>query len=299
MQLGLGKGKSDKRNPALKIWGNVTRFIERFSIIVIVVAIVILWLLQAFVTLMPFEKVVGVFFALVVMALWVVARRMREPELKLKWRFDPDQDKANAEIVNFIKSEGPQAPADHQVARLIEYSSYTVEPIIRELVLQGWKINLLLFDPLSRKLISEFQKNQRICFMIKRHKMDILAGYERAEIRFYEEQPSIRGRKLGNKLIQTGYYTYEQRPEAIEGMGVNQIWGHDNPLMTASLASDEGRMLEVMFDRVWKDFWDSGRSKTIRDVCGNCNTPGIDACLGGGADEWFKVVSSHEEEKKE
>lgn len=277
---------------ASRVWRAVTGFFERIIIVLLAGTVILLWILQTIPQqIIPFETALGASMALVVIMLWLIASRIGEPkpEPKPKITFDPGSGKANNEIVNFIKSEGAQEPASPQVAKLTEYSSYTVEPILRELVRYGWRINLLIFNPLSEEVLSKFQKDQRICFMIKRLRgAGFLGAYERAKIRCYEGQASIRGRKLANKLIQIGWYTYEQREEAKKDMGDNQIWGHDNPLMSAPVASAEGRSLEPMFDRVWQDFWDN-RSLAIKEVCGSCSKKA--ECLGDGADDWLDRVS--------
>ncbi|MGD0780290.1 MAG: hypothetical protein ABR954_05880 [Dehalococcoidales bacterium] len=265
------------------MWNKVRHFFERYrrwSMSILFIIIVALWLSRPFQEQLPFEAVIGITTSTILLFMFLVLDYLIALTKPNGLQIYPDDYHATNRLVDFVINEGTQK------AKMIEYSGATVaETLIR--VLRNSpntnEINLLICHP--EKAISPYEQNQRICYQIKRLP-DIVGKYDRLKVKCYKEFASIRGRKFDNRLIAIGWYTYDTKEERVKSLGDEQIWGAENPVMITDLRG-EGKHIGEMFDRVYESLWN--RAIPLREVCNSCK--GRDLCIGRPSDEWLTIVS--------
>lgn len=167
----------------------------------------------------------------------------------------PCQSAANKDLIDFIFLNKPKS------CDMIEYSSKNVADILIGLKKIGANIRLLIHDP--RSSISERQK-KKICGQI----IDLIQdfeNYQNINIKFYNNNASLRGRRFDDQLINIGWYTYDKRNKDFP---LPQISGHTNPLITIRSDSKGYEEFKRMFDDVFSDYWESGT--VLSEVCGDC-----------------------------
>jgi hypothetical protein len=85
----------------------------------------------------------------------------------------------------------------------------------------------------------------------------------------------LRGRKFNNNLISVGWYTYGnsriENNDAIPTIQKSkrhpkQIHGHINSMASVPLNTEYGKSISAMFDRVFKELWNSSESEHIEQV---------------------------------
>jgi hypothetical protein len=166
-------------------------------------------------------------------------------------RISGKESDINSSIVNEVR-ERRILNAD-----LLEFSGVTVEELIRVLATRGCKIRLLVKHP---DTVGPFQKRRIIA------NLEALFGRDyvnMVEARCYRYPASLRGRRLGNELINLGWYT----PLLENGtLSRYEVMGHDNALVTAPIDTPEGRNLERMFQGVFDSLWTANDTEDGRAV---------------------------------
>jgi hypothetical protein len=156
----------------------------------------------------------------------------------------PSQREASQELIALVERDKPKK------ADLIELSTATIDDLLESLKRENCQIRLLMQSPDCA--ITNYQKD-RIQQRIRDLMNVTLREYTRSEIRLYAVPCSIRGRLIGESVINIGWYTYSN-----DEIGA---YGHDNPLVTARVDTPEGRELCRMFQRAFDWLW--GHKKTI------------------------------------
>lgn len=286
---------------ALRIfWQEFRKKYQRgFTIAVAIIAIG-LWIAVPFVSQISFELATGISLACLVVILGMVLDHLvaiRELRVAM---FYPDQSTAENDTLELIEKEKVQ---------LIEYSSGTITRILQKLRAAGAEIELLICNPhytitnekersfhSSEPGNEDFQKNKRVCITIGELRRKILGDYDNVKIKCYRIPGSFRGRKFGNRWIQVGWYTYQNKKDPAL-YSSPQIWGDINPVITVPIATPEGKILQDMFNQLFKHLW--SESVPLVEVCGNCSQKA--ACFGAGtaADKWLRMVSSLEGDTKD
>jgi hypothetical protein len=147
-------------------------------------------------------------------------------------------------------------------ADLLEYSAVTVEEIVRRLKSSGCRLRILVKHP---DTVAGHQR-LRILGSLQQYFSLVLDDYrDKAEIRCYREQASLRGRRFGGSVINVGWYTPDI---AAPGLSVR---GHTNPLITADLSTPEGQHLLRMFSGLFEALWDAPTTEDGREVLGRVN----------------------------
>lgn len=155
-----------------------------------------------------------------------------------------NNSKSKEILRKYIKNNTPNE------VKMIEYSSQTIESTIEDAVEVDAQIQLLLKHPDST---TPDNQPERIIQQVK-SLHDNLSAYTDMEIRFYEQHAGLRARKFDDDLINCGWYTYQYD----DRLGMD-LKGHTNP--TVLVSKEEGneyRHLEIMFDRVFDNYWDNG-----------------------------------------
>jgi hypothetical protein len=147
----------------------------------------------------------------------------------------------SAHITEILTHRGPHVSRDQEAdtpallelvkttkiaeADLLEYSGATVDNLIIELRRQDAKIRLLIKHP------DGLGPHQRRRILQQLHGLlyTRFRDYQKAEIRCYRAQASLRGRRLAPIAINVGWYT----PDI---SGRFEILGDTNPLITAPLS---------------------------------------------------------------
>jgi len=241
--------------------------------------ILLVWLLgPALVEYLSLEVSIGVSLAVIIVMLGLVTDYMADIVKPSHVQVSSVQSEITSNLMNFIKTEKPRT------ASILMYSSSVFREIVQALIdveVQS-ELFLLLQSPKKQEVFIKYQKG-RICGGIE-VLAEMLRGYNKAKIRVYKEPASLRGIKLGNKLISIGWYTYDCRDKTL---GDKQIWGHKNAMVTAPLGTVEGRVLRKNFDEVFKNLWNN--SSSLMEICGSCSKK--KSCLGTDPDEWLDLVS--------
>lgn len=244
-----------------------------------IAVIVTIWLLGPLLwEVLPLKSAIAVSVAIVLLMLGLIQDFLASIKKPSNVQVSPAQNEITSEIIDSIKTEKPRT------ASLLMYSSSVFQEVIKALIGRDVEseLHLLLQSPKEKAVIIEYQQG-RICGGVK-ILSEVLRNYGKAKIRVYREPASLRGMKLGHKLISVGWYTYDCRDETL---GDKQIWGHNNAMLTAPLATPEGQVLARTFDEVFKNLWDKG--STLKEICGSCNEK--ERCLGTNPDEWLDLVS--------
>lgn len=148
-------------------------------------------------------------------------------------------------------------------AQLLEFSTYSVQTnLLQELVSKRYKIQLLLSHPDSTPNQYQRETIEKALRELMLMRSQCIKQQD-FQIKCYRESASFRGRKIGDTLISTSWYTYgTQRIEkanmpegAKKTRRPQDLEGHTNALINADLSSPEGVILENMFDRVFMDLW--------------------------------------------
>ena len=216
-----------------------------------------------------------------------VKRLITPPEI----HFHHDQQEADKHLRTFIESARPSK------ADLLECASATVhDNVIKPLVTGGCNIRLLILNPkVDDKVFKPCgDEKQRICGQIRRLNMEEeVAQYDNIRIRFYNEPPSLRGRKFGNRLVNVGWFTYELQQKEDLSADCLRIWGHNNPLVSIASSEKDFDVVEGMFSKVFKNLW--GRADLPRKICNACPEKQNQRCPV--SDAWLDRVSRDNEEK--
>ena len=149
-----------------------------------------------------------------------------------------DQLEASAMLMGYIETHKPTT------ADLIELSASTVDSVLESLRQNNCKIRLLVQNPESS--VTDYQKH-RVTQRMNDLASLTFKGYDRCEIKVYSTPAAIRGRLFDDKLVNIGWYTYSS--------SVIGVYGHSNPLVSATTDTTEGRQLKLMFQQAFESLW--------------------------------------------
>ncbi|MFE7439432.1 hypothetical protein ACFU7X_03035 [Streptomyces chartreusis] len=173
-------------------------------------------------------------------------------------------EKARLRNVRSIKVFNQEAELDEPLARyieentpkrasLLEYSAFSVTPLLKLLLDSGCETRLLMSHP--RAALTEFQRARiEVC---ARNLRDVVfkGRQEMLEVRFYQTPPSLRGRRIGDYAI-VGWYTYrDDQDKPLDDPGQIGLWGHDNAVIVGDSRTQEGEKLTAWFDREFERLW--------------------------------------------
>lgn len=213
--------------------------------------VVVVWLLSRFspalAAWMRTQYLAEVVILALVSEIWVSLIELKRAPTNERVQLSVDQMEASQRLVEYIERTKPRT------ADLIEVSAATVDSVLSSLIKRNCRIRLLLQNPSSA--VNEYQRGH-----IQQRIHDLTAvtlkGYTRCEVRLYSLPCSIRGRLIDKRLVDVGWYTYS-RDEA-------GVYGHTNPLITATIESHEGRELKRLFETAFEELWE--HPLTIRVV---------------------------------
>jgi len=187
-----------------------------------------------------------------------LARQLGVAGLRGIVRVSPDQGSDTPAMVAAVEALAPGT------ARFVEFSGYTVLDLITEVLRRGWDVELLVKHPES---VGHIQRNT-VLMVLQRLELlttvDIPGSKDRLHVKCYRANASLRGRKLGDKLVNLGWYT----PTFLRDQEGNplEVLGHANPLITARVDAPEGRCFGRMFDRVFQELWEDPSTVDWQEV---------------------------------
>lgn len=197
-------------------------------------------------------------FLLVVNAIFYldrVARQLRVPGVPGIVRVSPDQYSDTRPLVDQIEKLSAQK------ARLLEFSGFTALALIEELLQKGWEVDLLVKHPESVGWNQGMRIRTVLDDLERRVELMIGQAKQRLHVRCYRASASLRGRKLGEELVNLGWYTPTSGKDP--SGGPLEVVGDVNPLITARLDAPECCCFGRMFDRLFDELWDD---KTTEDA---------------------------------
>jgi hypothetical protein len=150
------------------------------------------------------------------------------------------QAQALPRIQEFIEKERPET------CDLLEYSTSSTRALLQELRKANVRMRLLICHP--EKAVSPHER-KTIELGIENIRRDF-KNYRRITVRQYRAPASLRGRNIGGKLINVGWYLY-----SITEDEVVDIRGHDIMMLTSDANTPQGHKLKEMFSRAFDALW--------------------------------------------
>jgi hypothetical protein len=151
---------------------------------------------------------------------------------------------------------------DVDMIKMIEYSSATVRQVVEKALSDGIHVKLLLKNPKTMDLDEDdwMEEYNRIRNSL-RHYCDNITSSGDLYVRFYEENATLRGRKVGDDVINVGWYTFDGRTG-----GVTSVWGPQNPTIFFYEGDHENYpSMNNFFEEVFGHLWENGT--TLRTFC--------------------------------
>lgn len=140
---------------------------------------------------------------------------------------------------------------------LLEYAGATTLPLIRAVRREGVPLQMLVKHP---DTIVGAQRHRNIGALdtIINSIFDNYHG--EFEVRCYRQPFSLRGRRLGNELLELGWLTPDVKRQ--------MAYGHANPSVIVDLSMRSDNYLLEFFDRTFKDLWNDDDTEDARAVLG-------------------------------
>lgn len=194
-----------------------------------------------------------------------------------------DQDEVDERLKRYIEFNKPSE------ADLLQVSlNWAFYPIVLPLANEKSNIRLLMLNPKKAKEIfsPSLRQNERICSSIRLRLNEEanIKNYDKIRVRFYNQFPSIRGMKLGDRMLNLGWYTYDPRKESTDPI---QIWGHNNASLIITAEDKDFASAKGLFDKGFNNLWKEADLPI--NVCGKCEEKMNGRCRV--TDDWLKLVS--------
>lgn len=136
-------------------------------------------------------------------------------------------------------------------AQFLEYAGQTTLPIIRAAVRGRRPIRILVKHP---ETIEGTVQRQRSVSTLDTLLTQVFVNYPISwEIRCYKLPYSLRGRKIGNDLLEVGWLTPDPARASCHG--------HDNPSLLMHPGASENIQFLDMFDRTFQELWEHADSE--------------------------------------
>jgi len=158
-----------------------------------------------------------------------------------------DQAQAMPHIQEFVEKE------HLETSDLLEYSTSSTRTLLRELRKSNVRIRLLICHPDNavsaheRKTIELGIENLRKDFK----------DYEKIMVKQYRTPASLRGRNLGGKWINVGWYLYSNVDGQVD------ISGHDVTMILSDINTPQGEKLKGMFNRTFDGLWQDSTTEDL------------------------------------
>jgi len=158
-----------------------------------------------------------------------------------------DQAQALPQILTFVKEERPEK------CDLLEYSTSSTRQLLQELKKANVKIRLLICHP--EKAVSDHERKAIELGIENIHKD--FKNYDRITVRQYATPASLRGRNIGDKLINVGWYLYSSTGGEVD------VRGHDTMMITSDADTPQVHKLKETFSRAFDTLWDDPTTEEL------------------------------------
>lgn len=139
--------------------------------------------------------------------------------------------------------------------QLLEYASATTLPFIRSIQREGATLQLLLKHP---ETVTGLQR-QRMITTLDTLYNSIFDGYSGSfEARCYRQPYSLRGRRLGGRMLEVGWLTPDYRRST--------AYGHANPSVLLEGLNATTKPFFDFFDRTFNDLWSAPDTEDAKVV---------------------------------
>lgn len=143
---------------------------------------------------------------------------------------------------------------------LLEYAGATTLPLIRAVRREGVPMRMLVKHP---ETVDGLQR-QRNLTTLDTICNSIFDDYRSSfEIRCYRLPYTLRGRRLGNELLELGWLTPDVKRKT--------AFGHGNPSLIADLSNKNNEHLRIFFDTTFETLWNDGGTEDGRAVLERLN----------------------------
>ncbi|HEX2903368.1 MAG TPA: hypothetical protein VHO01_07905 [Jatrophihabitans sp.] len=129
---------------------------------------------------------------------------------------------------------------------LLEYAGATTLPLIREICREQVPLRVLLKHP---DTVSGMQKQRMITTLDTLYNSIFEDYVGSVEIRCYRLPYSLRGRKLGNRVLELGWLTPDSRRQT--------AYGHANPSFLVDITRAENGYFPAFFQRSFDELWNA------------------------------------------
>lgn len=151
-----------------------------------------------------------------------------------------NQDEALPSLLNVVTQ------CRKEEIQLIEYAGATILPLIREIQRHNVPLRMLVQHP---EKIEGIQKQRMIATLDTIFTSIFEDDQKNIEIRCYRLPFTIRGRRMGNKLLEIGWLTYDIKRQT--------AYGHQNPCVIVDLSTRKNENFRLFFERTFNDLWEN------------------------------------------
>lgn len=132
----------------------------------------------------------------------------------------------------------------NQSVDLLEYAGFTTLPLIRAICREGLPMRLLVKHP---ETVEGHQRQRNITTLDTLYN-SVFEDYKGTiEIRCYRLQYSLRGRRLGDEILELGWLTPDVKGKT--------AFGHGNPSLIVDLSKRNNEHLRIFFEKTFETLW--------------------------------------------
>jgi hypothetical protein len=159
-----------------------------------------------------------------------------------------NQQQALPDVQKFIERKRPET------CDLIEYSTSSIRTtLLEDLRRANVRIRLLACQPDNAVTDHERKAIELGIANIQRDFKD----YNRIKVKLYATPASLRGRNLGGKSINVGWYLYSHDDGEI------RVSGHNNPMIASDAETPQGQKLKQMFTQAFETLWNDPATEEL------------------------------------
>jgi len=237
---------------AYMIFSKIDKWIEqRLAVVgtVVIALVILLYAISQFVPDISQWIITRGFFSVILIVLIidllykVIELKGAPPSLEVY----EDQAQAMSQIQEFIEKE------HLETSDLLEYSTSSTRTLLRELRKSNVRIRLLICHPDNAVSAHELRT---IELGIENLRKDF-KGYEKITVKQYRIPASLRGRNLGGKWINVGWYLYSNVDGEVD------IRGHDVTMILSDVNTPQGEKLKGMFNRAFDALWQDSTTEDL------------------------------------
>lgn len=240
-------GYDDNEN--LTIWSKIVTFKNKHwkniaygLLIIIFIISILVGSIDKVKELLSVQELLFIYLYLILMVVMDISITINSNKRK-SIRIKEKQDKSMPVLIDYVQQCSVNDTSD-----LIEYAGQSTLPLIREIKDKGLKIRLLIQHPDN---ISGAQKQRSLATLDTLYKT-IFSGSTNFEIRCYKQPYTLRGRKIGDKILELGWLTPDIQNKTTFGLV--------NPSVLVDLSDRKNDYLLKFFKKTFNDLWNDSHT---------------------------------------